>query len=391
MTPRIEVATVVTRMIAGAGGVALRGARALDPERYHVTFVTGEGGPLTAVAEQAGMDVHIEPSLVAPISPQQDLLALRRLGELFTSRHFDVVHTHSAKAGAVGRLAAYRRGVPVIAHSYHGFPFHEFQGRARRGAYVAIERRLARMTDVVLCIGTGVATEALRRGLADSATLRVVTPVVESRVVPLTAASRRAARKELRVPERAEVVGTVGRLDYQKAPEQFVEAIAALRARRPRAHGVWVGSGPLLEEVRDRIQALDLHDHVTLAGERSDVPDLLPAFDVFAMSSRYEGLPCAVVEAMRCGIPVVVPAVNSVPDLVVPGETGVLVRPGRPRELAAAVAGLLEEPARAAAMVARGRERASAAFDESRLGQALDEEYTRALRTRLNSMAGVTA
>jgi glycosyltransferase involved in cell wall biosynthesis len=391
MTDRIEVATVVTRMIAGAGGVALRGARALDPERYHVTFVTGEGGPLTAIAEQAGMDVRIEPSLVAPISPRQDLIALRRLRELFSARHFDVVHTHSAKAGAVGRLAAYQCGVPVIAHSYHGFPFHEFQGRARRGAYVAIERRLARMTDVVLCIGAGVATEALRRGLADSTTLRVVTPVVESRVVPATAASRRAARQELRLPEGAEVVGTVGRLDYQKAPEQFVEAIAALRARRPRAHGVWIGSGPLLQETESRIRALGLDDHVTLAGERSDVPDLLPALDVFAMSSRYEGLPCAVVEAMRCGIPVVVPAVNSVPDLVVPGETGVLVRPGRPRELAAALAGVLEEPSRAAAMVARGRERASTAFDESRLGQALDEEYTRALRARLNTMAGVPA
>ena len=125
-----------------------------------------------------------------------------------------------------------------------------------------------------------------------------------------------------------------------------------------------------------------------LAGERRDVADLLPAFDVFAMSSRYEGLPCAVVEAMRCGVPVVVTAVNSVPDLVVPGETGVLVPPGRPRELASAIAGVLEDPGRALAMTVRGRARASDAFDEERLGQALDEEYTRALRSGLTRMAG---
>lgn len=388
MTRRIEVATVVTRMIAGAGGVALRGARALDPTRYHVTFITGQGGPLVEVAEDAGMDVLIEPSLVAPISPRYDIVALGRLTELFRSRHFDVVHTHSAKAGVIGRIAAHRCGVPVIAHSYHGFPFHEFQSHARRMAYVAVERRLAGVTDIVLCIGGGVATEALRRGLADGTRLRAIAPVVESRVVPATAATRRTARQALGLPAEAVVIGTVGRLDYQKAPEHFVKALAALRAVHPDAHGVWIGSGPLLDVVTDQIRHLGLEGHMVLAGERQDVADLLPAFDVFAMSSRYEGLPCAVVEAMRCGVPVVVTAVNSVPDLVVPGETGVLVPPGRPKELALAMAGVLEEPERAAAMVARGRERASDAFDEQRLGQALDEEYTRALRSCLTAMAG---
>jgi glycosyltransferase involved in cell wall biosynthesis len=388
MSPRIEVANVVTRMIAGAGGVALRGARALDPMRYHVTFITGEGGPLAEEARDAGMDLLIVPSLVAPISPHDDLVALARLTELFRARRFDVVHTHSAKAGAIGRIAAHRCRVPVIAHSYHGFPFHEFQSHARRTAYVAIERRLAGMTDVVMCVGAGVATEALRRGLADGATLRTITPVVGSRVVPATPASRQAARHTLGLSADAVVVGTVGRLDYQKAPEHFVAAIAALRARQPNVRGVWIGSGPLLDEVRGQVRGLGLEDHIVLAGERRDVADLLPAFDVFAMSSRYEGLPCAVVEAMRCGVPVVVTAVNSVPDLVVPGETGVLVPPGRPLDLAAALAGVLDEPERAAAMVARGRERAADAFDEERLGQALDEEYTRALRAGLTAMAG---
>ena len=387
MSPQIEVCTVVTRMIAGAGGVALRGAKALDPTRYHVTFVTGEVGPLAEEAEAAGMDVIVEPSLVAPISPHADLVALSRLTRLFRERRFDVVHTHSAKAGAIGRVAAHRCGVPVIAHSYHGFPFHEFQSRALRQTYVAIERRLARITDVVLCVGAGVATEALRRGLADAASLRVIPPVVDSRVVPVSPATRRTARQALGLPYDAVVVGSVGRLDYQKAPEHFVEAIAALRTREPEVFGVWIGSGPMLDDVRDQVRRLGLDSRIVLAGERRDVADLLPALDVFTMSSRYEGLPCAVVEAMRCGVPVVVTAVNSVPDLVVPGETGVLVPPGQPLALAGALAGVLAEPERAAAMVARGRVRASEAFAEERLGEVLDEEYTRALRSGLVEMA----
>ncbi|MGH3445189.1 MAG: glycosyltransferase, partial [Nocardioidaceae bacterium] len=324
--PRIEVAQIVTRFIAGAGGVALRGALHLDPDRYHVTVITGEGGTLTDLAEQAGMEVLLEPSLVSPLSPREDLTALRRLSRICRERGFDVVHTHSAKAGAVGRMAAHRAGVPAIVHSYHGFPFHEFQDPVHRAAYIAVERRLARITDVVLAIGSGVATEALRRGLAQPSALRTIAPVVEATTVLRTSASRALARAALGIDPAVPVIGTVGRLDYQKAPEHFLAAVAALRHRA--AVAVWVGAGPQLDVMKAQAQALGIADRVRFVGERRDVAALLPAFDVFAMASRYEGLPCAVVEAMRCGLPVVATAVNSVPDLVVPGETGVLVPAG---------------------------------------------------------------
>ena len=154
-TSRIEVAQVVTRFIAGAGGVALRGVLPLDPERFHVTFVTGEVGPLADLAAEAGHEVLVEPSLVPTLSAHDDRVALSRLRRLFLARQFDVVHTHSAKAGAVGRWAAHRAGTPLIVHTYHGFPFHPFQSPARRAAYIGVERQLARVTDVVLAIGTG--------------------------------------------------------------------------------------------------------------------------------------------------------------------------------------------------------------------------------------------
>ena len=120
---------------------------------------------------------------------------------------------------------------------------------------------------------------------------------------------------------------------------------------------MWVGGGPMLDEVRDLVSRRGLSHRLLLAGERRDVPDLLPAFDVFAMSSRYEGLPCVVVEAMRCGLPVVATAVNSVPDLVVPGASGVLVPPAQPAALAAAVDGLLDDPLTALRLAREGQQR----------------------------------
>lgn len=385
-SPPIEVAQIVTRFIAGAGGVALRGAASLDPARYHVTIVTGEGDVLLDQARAAGMSAIVEPSLVSPISPHDDRTALRRLTEICTAGGYDVVHTHSAKAGALGRIAAYRAGVPVIVHSYHGFPFHDFQSPVRRAAYVAIERQLSRITDVVLAIGSGVATEALRRKLARPTALRTVTPVVDGTAVVRTPQSRRAARMLLGLPDSVPVVGTVGRIDYQKAPEQLVSAVAGLRHRD--AVAVWVGSGPEEEQVRQLVHSLGLTARFMLTGQRRDVAQLLPAFDVFAMTSRYEGLPCAVVEAMRCGVPVIATAVNSVPDLVIPGETGILVPPGQPAAIAEAIDALLDDPELAGRLAGRGQRLAGAPFDAERLGEVLDEVYSGTLNANLLALAG---
>jgi glycosyltransferase involved in cell wall biosynthesis len=185
--------------------------------------------------------------------------------------------------------------------------------------------------------------------------------------------ARRHARAALGLPAEATVVGAVGRLTYQKAPEDFVAAMQHLD--RPGVIGVWVGGGELAERVGRRVAALR-NARVILAGERTDVLEVLPAFDVFALPSRYEGLPTAIVEAMICGVPVIASAVNAVPDLVIPGETGMLVPPHRPAQLAAAVRYLLDSPAAAARMAAAANARLADRYGESDLRAALLAAYT---------------
>jgi glycosyltransferase involved in cell wall biosynthesis len=375
---RLQVATVITRLEGGAGQHALRGARAMDPAGYTMTIITGSGDQLLAEAARAGLEVIVEPSLRAPIAPASDLRALTRLTALLRRRQFDVVHTHCAKAGAVGRLAAHRARVPWIVHTYHGFPFHEFQGAARRQGYIQVERRLGRITDVALCVGTGVAVEAVRRRLIAPERVRTIGVVADgadqaAARPPPAETRRRRARAELGLPADATVVGAVGRLTYQKAPDDFLAALRALG--RPDVTGVWVGDGELAGRVAARAASLP-GSQVVLAGQRSNVPELLPAFDVFALPSRYEGLPTAVVEAMVCGIPVVATAVNAVGDVVIPGETGLLVPPGRPDLLAEAVGFLLDTPAAAARMAATARSRLGTRFGEQALRCALVAAYS---------------
>ena len=440
----LRVAVLITRLEGGAGILALRGAMALDPRSYQLTIITGQGSSrLLSEARAAGLTVVAEPALRAPIDPVRDVVALRRLAVLLRRERFDVVHTHTAKAGTLGRLAARRAAVPRIVHTYHGFPFHEFQSAVRRAAYIAIERRLGRFTDLALCVGTGVAVEAVRRGLISPERIRTIgvavdgfgwpagehagsavpvasrpsaqeaaagerllgepSAVVMAAAKPAAAglagagaaglaaglarlglglglglaaglAAREIARRELGLPSDATVIGAVGRLTYQKAPEDFVDMIR--RLRRPGVVGVWIGDGELAGQVR-RLAAAEPAAPVVLAGERADVPRLLPAFDVFALPSRYEGLPTAIVEAMMCGVPVVATAVNAVADVVVPGETGLLVPPRRPDLMASAVSYLLSSPAAAARMATRAQAQLGDRYGISALRASLAAAYAR--------------
>ena len=378
MTSRTRVAVVITRFTAGAGEVALNGAAALDPRSHEVTVFYGAGDRMVQRATAAGIRAVKLEHLAAEISPAQDVRGVRELSRLLASR-FDVVHTHSAKAGAVGRLAARRVGIPAV-HTMHGFPFHDFQSRARRAVYIDLERRLGRITEVFLAIGSTVAADAIRLGLVDPERVRVVPSSVDTTIAMATPESRAVARGLLGLPAEATVVGTVGRVDFQKAPEHFVEA--ARLVRTPGVRFVWVGSGTSLPAVRAQVVRHGLQDRVLFVGERPDVPALLPAFDLFAMSSRYEGIPCALVEAMLAGIPAVATAVNGVPEVVLPGQTGLLARAGDPAGLARVIDHALARPEQARAWALAARALVADRWAPAELAAVLEQAYADAIGRR---------
>jgi glycosyltransferase involved in cell wall biosynthesis len=169
------------------------------------------------------------------------------------------------------------------------------------------------------------------------------------------------------------LIGTVARLDQQKSPLDLVRAISLLD--RPDLHVVWIGDGGLRAKTERMIARTGLTDRFRLLGERRDVAALLPAFDVFALPSLYEGLPCALIEAMTCGIPIVATAVNSVPEIVISGETGLLARPGDPTSLSRALAHMLDQPEEAQRMATAARAYLGDRYHPEALGEALTEVY----------------
>jgi glycosyltransferase involved in cell wall biosynthesis len=375
----LRVAHVNANFAGGSGAIMLREASAVDPERFATTILAPGEGPLFERAQREGIDVITLRRVGGGrhIYPAADVAAVRELSRHIAEGEFDVVHTHAGRAGAIGRIAAHRAGVRAIVHTLHGFPFNEFQNPATRAALRTVERRLARITDYFLTDGSLVASEAVRLRIAPPDRIRAVISPIDP--VPVTSpAARRAARRVLGLPEDAKVVGTAARLAEQKAPLDMVEAIAGLRRRD--VYMVWLGDGELRPSVERLIAKRGLTDRFILAGDRDDVARLLPAFDVFALSSLWEGLPCSLVEAMTCGIPAAVTAVNSVPELVLSARTGLLARPGDSPSLTRAIAYLLENPDEAARMAEAARIKIGQQFRADRLGADLMHVYETALR-----------
>jgi len=338
----------------------MRGARA----RGHEVVAACAEGPLLAPVRAEGFRVVGVP-LERGWSPPAHARALLALTALCRAERPDVVHAHMPISGLLGRLAARRAGVERVAYTSHGFLFNQPGPWARRGASLALEWAAGRwLTDVLLTVSEAEADDARRLGISPAPL--AVGNGRDASVFRPDAAVWARVRAALGVPDGRKVVISVARLVAHKG---LAEVAAALRAV-PDAEFWVVGErlatdrGP---DVAAALRAAGLGERLRLLGYREDIPDLLAAADVFALASRFEGLPMSVIEAMFSGLPVVACDIRGPREQVVHGATGLLVPPGDAAALATALRDLLADKARRVAMGAAGRARAVERYDEARV------------------------
>ncbi|HSE10903.1 MAG TPA: glycosyltransferase family 4 protein [Nocardioidaceae bacterium] len=378
--PKIKVLHVITRFVAGSGGNTLVSAVDIDRDRYE-TWVAGmPGGPLWEQAEAAGVrTVHLS-HMRERISPLHDVLTCLELVRLMRRERFSVVHTHSAKAGVSGRVAAKVAGVPVVVHTFHALAAHPGLSPRARLVYLLLERAVRRLAHRYVAVAPRLARQAVEQKIAPPGTVVVVPSAVDLDHIPVSADPE--VRAELGIPEDVPVVGTVGRLVAQKCPLDFVRMCSLVHAQRPDARFVMVGDATLetgdLEDLTRR-EAERLGVPVIFTGYRKDAPRVAAAFDVYVVPSLYEGLGRAVTEAMAAARPVVATAVNGVPDLVEPGVTGLLAAPQDPEGLASAVMWMLDHPVEARQMGLQARQRVLSHFGREEMCHGLDELYAELL------------
>jgi glycosyltransferase involved in cell wall biosynthesis len=347
-------------------------ARGLDPRRYDLTVVLPEHLQTASAAfHDTGARVVLLP-LGKILWPPRALFSLARL-----IRHQDVVHVHSQEAGLVARPVARLAGAPALLYTPQTVDIHRAQWH---GLYRTAERALAHLTDIVISVNDADRQRLIRWGLSP---LKVVAVPNGLDLAPFGGpVDARSLRQELGLDPDRPLVLQVGRLGAQKDPLAFVDGAAQVLAQFPDVQFALAGEGPLHDQVAARIRQRGLTGRVHLLGWRPAASRLMATADAVTLTSRWEGTPYALLEAMACARPVVATAVNGCPEVVLDGDTGFLVPPGDPAAWARAVAALLADPINATAMGRRGRVRGESHFALEGMIARLQALYERVVSQR---------
>jgi len=346
----IKILRIIARLNIGGPAihVSLLTAKLNDAE-YQSTLVCGSiepgEGDMSYYAERHGVTPIIVPELSRSLNPVRDLRTLWQLWRVIRREKPDVVHTHTAKAGFVGRWAAKLAGVPVIVHTFHGHVFEGYFGPRKTQMFIWLEQITSRITDVILTL-----TEGLRRELADKYRVarseRITVLPLGLDLQPFADTPRKAGtfRQAWGIPSDAPLVGISGRFVLVKNHALFLDAAAKIHAALPEARFVMIGDGELRAEVEAQIDALGLREVVIITGWQRDLTIAYADMDVFVISSVNEGTPVTIIEALSAGCPVVATRVGGLADLLEGGRFGTLTPSGDTDALAAGVLAVLAEP-----------------------------------------------
>jgi glycosyltransferase involved in cell wall biosynthesis len=386
---RVRVLRIAGRLnIGGPSFHTILLTQLLDTGRYESMLAVGSvgarEGDMTDFATDRGVAPYEIPMMRREVRPLLDVVALWHLYRLMRRFRPTIVHTHAAKAGALGRIAAILARVPIVVHTYHGHVFHSYFGPFRTRAYLAVERLLARATDQVIAVGPLLRRDLAGYGFDRGNRLTTVLLGLDLQQFLAPDSDGVGLRRELGLGDGVLLVGIVARLVPVKDHVTFLAAAARVLGSGVRAHFLIVGDGDLRSDLELAAQRLGIAPHVSFLGWRHDLPSVYRALDIVALSSLNEGLPVAVIEAMASARPVVATDVGSVSDLVVAGKTGYVVPPRSPDELADAICALAAAPDRRAAMGLAARARAYPKYDISRLTADIDALYQRLLRGERN-------
>lgn len=377
---------VITRLDRGgsAENTLLTVAR-MDAERFASSLAVGptlEGsGSTEEQARATGVEFIDLPHLVRAIRPLDDLRGIWELWRLMRRGKYQIVHTHTSKGGLLGRIAARLAGVPVVVHTPHGHVFYGYYGRALTRLFIWLERWAAGFTDRIVALTRREVAEYGTFGVAPEAKCAVIHSGIDFAPFVREGRWREEIRAELGIPADALVIGTVGRLTAIKGQADLVTAFARVRKRVEGTYLLLIGEGEEHAALQTLARELGVDEGVLFSGWREDVHRVLRGMDIFALPSHNEGMGKALVEGMYAGLPAVATSVGGVPELVDSGRNGLLVEPGRPDQLAAALLELAEDEEKRKIWGTAAGERAAAFSVESMVGK-IEELYEELLEEK---------
>jgi glycosyltransferase involved in cell wall biosynthesis len=383
----LRVLHVITRLIVGgAQENTLLTAIGQGRLGMEVTLLAGPDpgpeGDLHLAARKGGVTLHILPRLVRPIRPLNDVVALLQIYRFIKRGGYDVVHTHSSKAGILGRIAARLAGVETIVHTLHGLAFHPYQAAWKNALYIRLKRSVAPLSDLIIGVSQKTIDGALAAGIGRPQQYVKVFSGMELQPF-LEIGSRMTAaeaRRRLSIPEGAPVVGKIARLFPLKGHDAFLQAAARIAAEEPECRFLVVGDGILRRELEERARKLGIGERTLFAGlvAPGEVASYIQAMDVVVHTSLREGIARVIPQAGAVGKPVVTYDLDGAPEVVEDGVSGFLVPPGDVESVARKTLELLRDPSLREEMGSRGRSFAAAHYPADRMVDAVNAVYARA-------------
>jgi glycosyltransferase involved in cell wall biosynthesis len=380
--PPIRMLHVITRLVrGGADENTLYTVRGLDKRRYVVDLAVGEGSELDYVGEIDDVNVHVVRELVRDPHPWKDLVALLKLAALIRRGKYQIVHTHTAKAGFLGRLAAAIVGAPIIIHTVHGITFHAHLPLPLRWFYLVLERIAARFTHQFVAVGEDVKNIYIRSGVGAAHAYETIYSGMPLRdyldAGRMTTAERDALRSDLGLLPEHRVVVMAARLEERKGHRYLFEAIHQLVPRHPQLRTLVVGDGDFRPELEAMCRSLGIASVVTFLGHRNDLPRVLAAADISVLTSLWEGLPRVLVQSAAAGKPILTFDVEGAWEVVRDGRNGFVVPTRDVQSFVARLDILLSERSKAQAFGEAGREQVSSRWTVETMLERLDDLYQR--------------
>ncbi|WP_342597147.1 glycosyltransferase family 4 protein [Cyanobacterium aponinum UTEX 3222] len=378
---KLKILHLITRLVVGgAQDNTLLTVKNHDRTFYHACLASNPDGVWLDRAKDYSDHFYPLSSLVNPISPLKDWKAFWDIVSILKKEKIDLVHTHSSKAGILGRLAANYCKIPVV-HTIHGFPFHDFMPSWQRQFYITLEKAIAQKTDFFITVCELNRKEALELEIAREDNSQTIYSGIDFDKLDETFDSQ-SLRQELNIASETKIITMVGRLDQQKAPYYLITAFAKVVEKCSDTVLLLVGEGELKESLKNQVEKLDIEEKVKFLGSRNDVPAILNITDIFALSSLWEGLGRAMTEAMLIGKPVVVPNIYGIPETVHHNETGLLFEAKDTDKLAENLIFLLENPQECDRVGKNAKELTRKLFDGKEMVKRIEAIYQKVLETK---------
>lgn len=321
---KIKVLHLITRLaVGGAQDNTFISVAKGDRTKFSIHLASHPEGIWRDRALAVADVFHPLPHLINPINPYQDLQALISIVKLLRREKFDIIHTHSSKAGILGRIGAKIAQTPVVIHTIHGFSFHDFMPPLQRQLYINLERAMKPLTDYIITVSELNRQQGASLNILDLEASKTVYSGIDFHKLDQPT-NLQQMRQQLNIPPGYKSIVMVGRLDPQKAPEYLISAFAQVVKHQPHTILLLVGEGEKQPQLQAQVEELGITAKVKFLGFREDIPQILQTADIFALSSLWEGLGRAMTEAMLLGKPVVVPNIYGIPEIVHHQETGLL-------------------------------------------------------------------